>query len=61
MVQGTVSVVVTSLMVWVSIPYFGTLDPLGMRIQQKHVRKYTFFFNIISSKAQDLGFGYYCV
>ena len=30
MVQSMVSVVVTSLIVWVSIPYIGTLDPLGM-------------------------------
>ena len=30
MIQGMVSVVVTSLMVWGSIPYFGTLDPLGV-------------------------------
>ena len=30
MVQSMVSVVVTSLMVWLSIPYIGTKDPLGM-------------------------------
>ena len=29
-VQSMVSVVVTSLMVWVSIPHMGTLDPLGV-------------------------------
>ena len=28
-VQSMVSVAETSLMVWVSIPYMGTLDPLG--------------------------------
>ena len=30
MVQSMVSVVVISLVVWVSIPYMGTLDSLGM-------------------------------
>ena len=29
MVQSMVFVVVTSLMVWVSMPYMGSLDPLG--------------------------------
>ena len=29
MVQSMVSVVVISLMVWVSIPHMGTWDPLG--------------------------------
>ena len=29
MVQSRVSVVVISLMVWVSIPHMGTYDPLG--------------------------------
>ena len=31
MVQSMVSVVVISLMVWVSIPHMGTSDPLGMK------------------------------
>ena len=29
MVQSMVSVVVISLLIWISIPHIGTLDPLG--------------------------------
>ena len=32
MVQSMVSVVVTSLIVWVSTPYIGALDPLGLAL-----------------------------